>query len=90
MVTLLRAITTSPIYPEVRKRIARPEPDDVWHESALGWVVSFSCGGPSEEAIVLFVIGHVVDRKKGKLQKAFVVRRDDTRVSSAVIFRKEE
>ncbi len=86
MVTLWRAVTTSSAYPAVRGKLLDRKPDDVWHDSTVGWLLSFPYAGAGAESIVIFVIGHVAERGMARLRRAVVVDRRDDGVTTDVIY----
>jgi len=82
MVALLRAVTTSNIYRQIRCRLQSREPDDVWYDPNVGWILTFVLVGPGEQHLALFVVRQPEPGVPATLLRAMEVSRDDERATT--------
>ena len=76
MLALLRAVTASGIYRQIRRRLASREPDDVWYDPDVGWLLAFALSGPEVEHLALFVVRQPEPGKRAVLLRAMEASRD--------------
>lgn len=85
MVKLLRAVTTSAVYPTVREKLHSRAPDDVWYEPEQGWMIAFPVSTSGVERLVLFVIQPPNGGEKAQLVKALRVERSGGGVQAGLL-----
>jgi hypothetical protein len=76
MVALLRAVATSASYRQLRPQLRRREPDDVWYDPALGWLLTFPLATSGREQLVLFVVSQPRPGERTEVLRAIVVSYD--------------
>jgi len=76
MVALLRAVTTSAPYRHIRGRLQSREPDDVWYEPDVGWMLAFALQGPAAEGLALFMVRQPGLGARAEIVRAIEIDRD--------------
>ncbi len=76
MIALLRPIMASSAYRHLRDRLHRREPDDVWYDAGVGWIITFGLVGPRAEQLALFVVSQPEPGTRAALVRALEVSHD--------------
>lgn len=85
MVELLRAVTTSSLYPTLRRQLASRRPDDVWHEAEQGWMIVFPLSSLEPERLALFVVRPPLGQARAELASALIVERNSEGVRAELL-----
>jgi len=76
MVHLLRTVKTCSSYSQIREHLHSHEPDDVWYDPDVGWLVAFALRNPAMEQLVVFVLHQPEEERGAVLARVLEVSHD--------------
>jgi len=85
MVKLLRAVTTSLLYPRIRGELQSRTPDDVWYEPERGWMIVFPLNKLGVERLILCVVQPPSGQGRAELVKALLVERNNGGIQTELL-----